>query len=168
MSDQEDGAVVPETSYPKPESSKDLTTKRMMPTDAREISASSPSPLSPEPPHLQNYYRHQYFRLLLALIIVLSLSNMAYVIALSLLYDIDWAYIALIASVSFSVGQVVLWAIRGVVWGHCRDSFERVIIGRRLVGVKSMRKVEWIIGWLLWLVMVGVNVFVKVWLDTTS
>ena len=137
-------------------------------TETTPASQSATSnPFFVEPPHLRNSYKKQSFRLLIALIILLSLSNIAYIIAISLLYDIDWSFLALIFILAFSLGQVVLWAIGGVVWGHCADKVEGWLMKLDGVNGRGIKRGFSILGWVLWLAMVGVNIFVQVWLDST-
>ena len=130
-------------------------------------SSTMPVPPFSEPSHLRDLYRKQSFRLLIALIIVLSLSNLAYIIALSLLYDIEWSYVALISSLAFSAGQVLLWAIGGALWGHCADKGEERCMRFEIVSRGGLKRGFRVMGWVVWLVMVAVNVYVQVWLDTT-
>ena len=118
-------------------------------------------------PHHQDYYDRQWFRLLVALIFAVSLIEAGYGTYYSLLYDIEFAYLALMLSVTFSVVEVLLWAVIGVICMHFKRPMCRSLHYRTgLPGSKAQSLLR-LIGWASWIAMLAANVGLKVYLDTT-
>lgn len=125
------------------------------------------SRLFENPPHHQNYYDRQWFRLLVALIFAVSLIEAAYGTYYSLLYDIEFAYLALIVSVAFSVFEIFLWAVIGIICMHVKRPARQWLHCRTRLTKSKVESLLRLIGWTGWMAMLAANVGLKVYLDTT-
>ena len=90
------------------------------PSNSNSAANLNPEPLIPLAPHERDIHKRFGFRMLVALIMLFSLGNIMFAISLSLLYDIDWAYYGVLASLAFSIAEVMLWALVMVLWASFR------------------------------------------------
>ena len=140
---------------------------RNAPADAHYHEMDTISRPLDSPPHRQGYYDRQWFRLLVALIFIVSLIEAAYGTYYSLLYDIEFAYLAWLLSVTFSVVEVLLWAVIGVLCMHVNRAKCQWLHNRTSSSRSEGKSLLRLLGWTGWIVMLAANVGLKVYLDYT-